>query len=319
MKNLIGRVLLKLSPEVAHHQVIRLLKAYQLIPVPLKFPAIEVRTMPHLKFRNRVGLAAGFDKNAEVFPALARLGFGFLEVGTVTPLPQPGNPKPRIWRVPPAALVNSLGFNNCGLEQFARNLSAHKSPIPVFANIGKGKATPNEAAIEDYQFALRHLRDRANGFVINVSSPNTPGLRGLQNPEFIEQLGESLPIGRPVWLKLAPDLANEDLKTLCEQVKRHSRINGVVVTNTSRALAQASGYDQGGLSGAPLLERSLECVTIAREALGPEKILVGVGGISSRRDARLMHEAGADLIEIYTSFIYQGPGIVAELADELKR
>lgn len=317
MKNLLGRLLLRLDPENAHHQAIRLLKAYQRVPTISSFPAIQVRTLPHLKFRNRVGLAAGFDKNAEVFPALAKLGFGFLEVGTVTPLPQPGNPKPRIFRIPPAALVNSLGFNNCGLEEFARNLSRRRCPVPVFANIGKGKATPNEAALDDYQISLRHLRDKAQGFVINISSPNTPGLRGLQNAEFIEKLGESLPIGRPVWLKFAPDLTNDELKELCAQVKGHARINGVVVTNTSRALAEAAGFKQGGLSGTPLFERALECVSLAREALGPEKILVGVGGIGDRSQARQMIDAGADLIEIYTAFIYRGPSLVKELADEL--
>jgi len=317
MKNFLGKLLLRLDPEKAHHRVIQLLKAYQKLPSKPKFPAIEVRSLPHLKFRNRVGLAAGFDKNAEVFPALAKLGFGFLEVGTVTPLPQAGNPKPRIFRIPPAALVNALGFNNCGLEQFALNLAKHKCPVPVFANIGKGKATPNEAAIEDYKISLRHLRDKAQGFVINISSPNTPGLRGLQNAKFIEELSEELPIGRPVWLKFAPDLADDELKELCAQVKTHSRINGVVVTNTSRALAETAGFQQGGLSGMPLFDRALECVTIAREALGPEKILVGVGGISDVAQARQMREAGADLIEIYTAFIYQGPELVKKLADEI--
>ncbi len=311
----IGKALLKLPPETAHHQAIRLLQAYQSILRPPGFPAIHLPQIPSLNFRNRVGLAAGFDKNAEVVSAIGRLGFGFLEVGTVTPKPQFGNPLPRIWRVKPDSLVNSLGFNNCGLEQFAHNLVSRPSKIPVFANIGKGKETPNEQALEDYQLGLRHLRDKADGFVINVSSPNTPHLRGLQNAQFVEALGNILPVNRPVWLKLAPDLSNGELIALCEQIRAHTRFAGVVVTNTSRLLAEENGFAQGGFSGPALFERSLECVSVARGALGPDKVLIGVGGISSADNARKMREAGADLIEVYTAFIYQGPKVLKALVN----
>lgn len=317
--------LLRFEPETAHHHVIGLLKKYQWWHFRVRksecaAPAIVIPAVPRLRFSSRVGLAAGFDKNAEVFAGLSRLGFGFVEVGTVTPKPQAGNPKPRIWRLPGEALVNSLGFNNCGLVRFRENLVRYRDAIPdfpIFANIGKGKETPNEMAVADYAAGFAALAHVADGFVINVSSPNTPGLRSLQTTEFLEQIAAEIPQGKPVWFKFAPDLSNAELKELCEWVKREPRATGIVLTNTSRALAEGAKFSAGGLSGRPLLGRSLECVGLARSVFRDEKVIIGVGGISSGEDARKMRKAGADLVEVYTSFIYRGPDVVREIAGAL--
>ena len=318
--------LLKLDPETAHHTVIALLKSYQwwhfrLLKQELGGEDLRVPGLPRLRFRSRVGLAAGFDKNAEVFAGLSRLGFGFIEVGTVTPLPQEGNPKPRIWRLRPDALVNALGFNNCGLSVFQKNLIRYRNAVsdfPLFANIGKGKLTPNEQAIDDYRQAFRALAHLVDGFVINVSSPNTPGLRSLQSTDFLEQVAKEIPVGKPVWFKFAPDLSESELLSLCEWIKREPRATGVVLTNTSRALADAQRFPLGGLSGGPLFQRALECVSLARSVFREDKVIIGVGGVSSGEDARRMRKAGADLIEIYTGFIYQGPDIVREVSHALQ-
>lgn len=314
MLTALKQLLLRFPPETAHRLAIGSLKAYGVGGCRGTSPTIQVSTVPSLRFVNRVGIAAGFDKNAEVIPGLARLGFGFLEVGTVTPLPQPGNPKPRIFRISPSALINRLGFNNCGLEEFRRNLTTGRArvSIPVLANIGRGKDTPNESALEDYALGFRHLGEVADGFVVNVSSPNTKGLRDLQTEAFLSKLAAILPREKPTFLKLAPDLSDTELKELCLQVAKE-RFSGVVLTNTSRALAQGAGHDAGGFSGPPLFERSLACVTIAADVLKGKKAVIGVGGIDSLERAAQMRKAGADLIEIYTAFIYQGPKLIREL------
>lgn len=325
MLRLIHGLLLRFPPEMAHAVAFAALRVMQFLvfkvvrrklperpPVFLSSPA-----MAPLPFRSRVGLAAGLDKNAEAFAALGLLGFGFIEVGTVTPLPQPGNPRPRVWRLPNEALLNCLGFNNRGIERFRARLLAYRRcvpELPIFANIGKGFKTPLEMAVTDYGVSLEMLRDCVDGFVINVSSPNTAGLRDLQSGEFLEKLAPLLPADKPVLVKLAPDLPNEAIADLCRQVGESSRLSGVVLTNTSRALAESlAGAEKGGLSGRPLRARALECVVVAREALKSPKVVIGVGGISSLEDARAMRRAGADLVEIYTSFVYQGPRIVREL------
>lgn len=279
----------------------------------LVFPAA-----PTLAFRGRVGLAAGFDKNAEACASLLGLGFGFVEVGTVTPEPQPGNPTPRVWRVGEQGLINHLGFNSVGLREFLHNLRARRAVVPrgcVLANIGKNKLTPDEDAISDYVKCFTALRADVDGFVVNLSSPNTPGLRDLQSEKFLEKLAAIVPADKPVLIKFAPDLDNAKLEALCSWVCNESRFAGVVVTNTSRAIAQNEfGREAGGYSGPLLFERSLECVRVARKGLGTKKILIGVGGVDSLERAEKMREAGADLIEIYTSFIYRGPAIVDELS-----
>ncbi len=268
-----------------------------------------------------MGLAAGFDKNAEAFPALSRFGFGFVELGTVTPKPQEGNPRPRIWRKKPQALVNHLGFNNVGLLEFRRNILRLRplvAGMPLLLNIGKGRETPIESAAEDYRLLIEGLKDCADGFVVNVSSPNTPGLFQLQTAEFVETVAALLPPGLPSWIKLSPDLEDQELVELCSIVRDNARIQGVVLTNSSRRLAELRYQSPaGGMSGEPLFERSLECVALARKNLSPGKVIIGVGGITSSQRARQMRDAGADLVEIYTGFIYQGPRLVRELNSAL--
>lgn len=286
----------------------------------VKMGGLHVVGLPRISFKNRLGLAAGFDKNAEVFASLASFGFGFVEVGTVTPRPQPGNPKPRLWRLPNGALRNQLGFNNLGVETAHANLLRYKAyvwSVPIFANIGKGVNTPIEEALKDYQDAANALVDVVDGFVVNLSSPNTPGLRTLQNEGFLEALGRIIPQGFPALVKLAPDLEDEEIRKLAAQVGQSDHLAGLVLTNTSRALAESlAGATTGGLSGRPLFERALHCVSLARENL-KDKTLVGVGGVSSVEEAKKMRSAGADLVEIYTSFVYQGPRLVRELAAAL--
>ncbi|MFM8270274.1 MAG: quinone-dependent dihydroorotate dehydrogenase [Pseudomonadota bacterium] len=321
MLSFISFLLLKLPPETAHALALFLLRIYQFIrtrffsPIELGSFLIKIPPRYEIKLRSRLGLAAGFDKNAEVFPALLNLGFGFVEVGTVTPLPQGGNPPPRIWRVAPQALVNHMGFNSVGLKEFHRNLKKHKSRIsaPVFANIGKNKATPIEDALSDYEQCIGALRNLVSGFVVNISSPNTPGLRELQSMSFLQSLAPILPSDKPTFIKLAPDLTKPEFEELCDCILSNERISGVVLTNTSRALSEIRGFSKGGLSGPPLLSTSLDWVEKARSIFKGKKMIIGVGGVSSLDEAQKMREAGADLVEIYTAFIYQGPKLVKEI------
>jgi dihydroorotate dehydrogenase len=314
--------LLRLPPEPAHHLVIGLLGLLQRLPFRAAGKKLSsgpaVISIPgfSLRFPGRVGMAAGFDKNAQVFAALSRFGFGFVEVGTVTPKAQPGNPKPRIWRHGGNALVNHLGFNGCGLQVFRANILKYRNlvSVPLLANIGKGRETPNEAALEDYKQGIASLSDCVDGFVVNLSSPNTPGLFNLQSVAFLEGIAKCLPAGIPTWIKLSPDLENAELRELCDLINGESRFAGVVLTNTSRKLAESLVHaPQGGLSGVPLHERSLECVTIARERLKAPKVLIGVGGIFDAAGAKRMRAAGADLLEVYTGFIYRGPWLIRDL------
>lgn len=285
-----------------------------------------------LRFKNAVGLAAGFDKDGEALPALAALGFGFIEVGTVTPRPQPGNPKPRLFRFPDQqALVNRMGFNNAGVEALARRLSrCTPLGIPLGINIGKNKDTPIERAAEDYLFCLERLFDYADFFIVNVSSPNTPGLRSLQSAENLEPLLSSLRQkadalavkkkggGCPLFVKVSPD--ETDYAVLVETVVR-SGFDGIVATNTTRDRAglPAGAPTEGGLSGAPLRDSSTEVLRkIARAAKG-RLILIGVGGVFRAEDAFEKVLAGASLVELYTGFVYGGPGTAKAVARRLPR
>lgn len=306
-------------PELAHRIAVFFLKIFQKIntrpPQNYAAPAIHIKSFPKVTFCSPVGLAAGFDKNAEVFPALFKLGFGFIEVGTVTALPQKGNEGKRIFRVPSKkALVNRLGFNNCGSERFVQNLNRLRTQafgLPLWVNIGKGKNS--DEPLKDYQFLEKKLLPYADAFVINVSSPNTPGLRDLQSEEFLEGLSGALSFEKPILVKFAPDLPNEAIQSLSEYIRR-SRFCGLVLTNTSRKLAAQEGYSEGGFSGEALFNRSRECVALAKNILASEKTIVGVGGISNAVQAQAMKKAGADLVEIYTGFIYQGPKLIQEIA-----
>ncbi|MEQ8323118.1 MAG: quinone-dependent dihydroorotate dehydrogenase [Vicingaceae bacterium] len=280
-----------------------------------------------LEFPSRLGLAAGFDKDATMYKALSAIGFGFIEVGTVTPLPQPGNEKPRLFRLPQdRALINRMGFNNRGLSAMSSKLRSKPKNLIIGGNIGKNKLTLNEEAIVDYRTCFEGLFDLVDYFTINVSSPNTPGLRELQEKKpLLNLLTEIQRINllkknpKPILLKIAPDLSEAQLQDIVEIIKT-SNLAGVIATNTtisrdnlnsSEALIKKSG--SGGLSGPPLKRRSIEVVKYLRGNLGSEFVIIGVGGISNGKEARDMISAGANLVQIYTSFIYGGPALVRDI------
>lgn len=325
MISVLHRLLLKLPPEFAHHIAVTLLRIYQ------KFISffgtqnsserfnIRLKSTPTLNFANRVGLAAGFDKNAECFSALARLGFGFIEVGTVTPMPHQGNPNPRLWRVKPEGLINQMGFNNCGVNQFKQNLRKHRSfcHVPILANIGKNRQTANESALEDYRSLFSELSGEVDGFVVNISSPNTVGLRDLQSTQFLEQIEKIAP-QKPIWVKFAPDLDDKSLQDLFFYLKKSPLFAGCVLANTSRDIAlKQYQREQGGYSGEKLFDRTLELVGLCREIFQEEKSIIAVGGINSPERAKKIRQAGADLIEVYTGFVYEGPQLIKSLVESL--
>ena len=340
MYSILKAYLFSLDPEKAHHFTIKLLKFFFSKPV-LKFVLIPFQTKLQKKdsfsligitFPSRLGLAAGFDKNAEFYDEMLDLGFGFVEIGTVTPLPQDGNPKPRLFRlVEDQAIINRMGFNNVGLEQVVRNLKSKKPNQIIGGNIGKNKITPNDKAIDDYIIAFNGIYEHVDYLVVNVSSPNTPGLRDLQSVSFMEALLERLDQERkrmmkskPILLKIAPDLNESDFQELCVCVK-NSPIEGMIISNTtigrnglmmSEKMVEELGA--GGLSGAPLTRLSTQLVRDARKILGKEKVIIGSGGIMNAKDAKEKIEAGADLIQIYSGFIYQGPALIREITKALR-
>jgi dihydroorotate dehydrogenase len=285
-----------------------------------------------IKFSNPVGLAAGFDKNGEYIEALSNLGFGFIEVGTVTPLPQPGNDKPRMFRLTDDhAIINRMGFNNKGVDTLAerlRLLKAKDSKIIIGGNIGKNKNTPNEEAVNDYIKCFDRLFDVVDYFVVNVSSPNTPGLRSLQEKGPLTDILNALQvknningISRPILLKIAPDLTNEQLDDIVEIVKE-TKIAGVIATNTTierNGLNSANhlAKEMGGLSGKPLGKRSTEVIRYLSEKSNAAFPIIGVGGIHTAQDAKEKLAAGASLIQVYTGFIYEGPAIVKDICKAL--
>lgn len=336
--------LFRLSPEKAHHFTFFLLDlAHSIPPVRWFFQRIfqenDVRLERHfmgLKFKNPIGLAAGFDKNGAHIEALAMLGFGFIEVGTVTPIAQEGNPQPRLFRLPAdRALINRMGFNNDGLEILADRLRKwHEKGRPgnviLGGNIGKNKATPNEKADDDYARCFEMLADWVDYFVVNVSSPNTPGLRELQEKEpltrllaRLQSMNEVRKTPRPILLKIAPDLSETQLFDIVEIVKT-TRLAGVIATNTtiSRAdlqtnSAHLSAIGQGGLSGLPLARQSSNVVHFLRKHLDNQAVVIGVGGIDSPVTAFEKLKAGADLLQVYTGLIYEGPGLVRRLCQNI--
>jgi dihydroorotate dehydrogenase len=280
-----------------------------------------------LRFPNRVGLAAGFDKNATALDGLGSLGFGFIEVGTVTPRAQPGQPRPRLFRLPAAnALINRLGFPNDGAAAVAARLRHRKYRGIVGVNIGKNAATPTERALDDYVSCLRTVRQVADYIVVNVSSPNTAGLRDLQARKYLEPLlsalleerGKAQP-GRerppPLLLKVSPDLADGELRDIAALLKSLP-LDGVVATNTtlSRHGVSEASAQAGGMSGVPLRPLALRTVAALRSQLGPDFPIIGVGGIDSTESARAMRAAGADLIQLYTGLIYRGPALIRRLS-----
>lgn len=279
-----------------------------------------------LKFKNPLGLAAGFDKNASMIEELAEFGFGFIEIGTVTPLPQPGNEKPRMFRLPQDdALINRLGFNNQGVDVVAARLKqVQRKGLIIGGNIGKNKLTSNEDAVNDYIKCFDRLFDVVDYFVVNVSSPNTPGLRELQEKEPLKHILNTLQqrnnknqITRPILLKIAPDLTNSQLDDIIEIVME-TKIAGVIATNTTISRddllsSENLKKESGGLSGKPLTMRSTEVIRYLSEHSNKSFVIVGVGGIHSPEDALEKIQAGASLIQIYTGFIYEGPGLIKRI------
>jgi dihydroorotate dehydrogenase len=284
---------------------------------------LEVKALG-LSFPNPIGLAAGFDKDARVPDAMLKLGFGFVECGTVTPKPQAGNPRPRLFRLSEdRAVINRMGFNNRGMDAAARNLTLRRKSGIVGINIGANKETTDRIA--DYARSFARLAPLADYVTVNVSSPNTPGLRGLQNRQELSQLLAALTEARantahkPLLLKIAPDLDEHALDDIT-QVVTASRIEGVIVSNTTVArpmLKGAHAQETGGLSGRPLFQPSTEILRQMRARLPKDVVLIGVGGISSGRDAYEKIRAGASLVQLYTALVYQGPGLVAGIKRDL--
>lgn len=328
-------ILFKFSPEKAHHIAFSGLRFAATIPgvksllsncYRVKDQRLE-RTIAGIRFENPVGLAAGLDKNASLFDELSLLGFGFVEVGTVTPVGQEGNPKPRLFRLPKdAALINRMGFNNVGVKAMVQRLKKRKTTIVIGGNIGKNKVTPNEEALNDYLTCFEELFPYVDYFVVNVSSPNTPNLRDLQDKEPLTKLLNELMQAnatkakqKPIFLKIAPDLSDNQLLEIIEIVQS-TKIHGVVATNTTiqreglrTPLSKVEAMGNGGLSGKPLRNRSIEVVRFLAEKSAKSFPIIGVGGIFSADDALEMLAAGADLVQLYTGFIYEGPSIIKEI------
>lgn len=334
-KNVLRKILFLFPPELVHNFVVLLLK-FPLFSKLLKFvyhfdhPSLR-RNYLGLSFPNPLGMAAGFDKDAEIIQQAEDLGFGFIEIGTITPKAQEGNPKPRIFRLPEdEALINRMGFNNNGVEKAIQQLQKYHGKMIVAGNIGKNKMTPIERAVSDYEKCFEALYNHVHLFVINVSSPNTPGLRELQNKEPLIQLlsrlkkrNQEKPSEKPIFLKIAPDLNNSQLEDIVEIIKS-TGIAGVVATNTTTARDHLKSnpdtvkkLGEGGLSGKPLRERSTEIIKFLRKRLDENFIIIGVGGIHSVQDALEKFEAGASLIELYTGFIYEGPILIKKIKKNL--
>jgi len=327
-----------LDPEHAHELTLGALARLQSTPMQCFWAQQRVDdpvTVAGLKFPNRIGLAAGLDKNGRCIDGLGAMGFGFIEVGTVTPKAQPGNPKPRMFRLPEAnALINRLGFNNDGLAAFLANVQKAKFRSRggiLGLNIGKNAATPIERAVDDYLLCLDGVYPHADYVAVNISSPNTKNLRDLQSDAALDALlaavqerkarlaaqhGRSVPI----FVKIAPDLDASQVDAVGAILKRHG-IDGVIATNTTIARDAVKhlqhGAEAGGLSGAPVFEASNRVITQLRAALGRAFPIIGVGGVLSGADARAKIAAGADLVQIYTGFIYRGPELVSEAARAL--
>lgn len=339
MYKILKNILFLFDPEVVHIWVMKMLNWVYEIP-PARF-LLKSAYMPRQKglsktlwgitFPNPVGLAAGFDKDATYIDALSCLGFGFIEIGTVTPLPQPGNPKPRLFRLPAdKGLINRMGFNNYGAKNAAERISKHKERIIIGGNIGKNKDTPLENATADYERCFDDLYNVVDYFVVNVSSPNTPGLRALQDKEPLTQLLQRLQVlnkqkgsGKPILLKIAPDLTDAQLDEIVEIVGA-TQIQGIIATNTTIARtglqepeSSLSRIGAGGLSGAPLKERSTEVIRYLHQKSNGDIPIIAVGGIFTAADAKEKLAAGAALVQVYTGFIYEGPAIAKRICKGL--
>lgn len=328
-----------MNPEKAHHTVTGGLKTFSKIwgsqallksIYTVSDPRLE-REVFGLRFKNPVGLAAGFDKNAEYIEDMAKFGFGFIEIGTVTPKPQPGNDKPRMFRlVSDEALINRMGFNNQGADVAAGRLQhlKNKDGVIIGGNIGKNKITPNEEAVNDYIYCFHSLYDYVDYFVVNVSSPNTPGLRDLQEKgplmhilNTLQELNKQKPALKPILLKIAPDLTDSQLDDIVDIVTE-TKIAGVIATNTTISREGLTSdpkliNEAGGVSGKPLTKRSTEVIRYLATKSNHAFPIIGVGGIHSAEDAIEKLNAGAALVQVYTGFIYEGPALVSSICKEL--
>jgi dihydroorotate dehydrogenase len=332
----IRKVFFKFDPEAIHELTIKGFKATGASPLNKLYkqtlPNKPVEVMG-IKFPNPVGLAAGLDKNGECIKAFEALGFGFVEVGTVTPRPQPGNEKPRIFRLPEAnAIINRMGFNNKGVDYLVDQVIKAKYSGVLGINIGKNKDTPDENAKDDYIHCMRKVYDFATYITVNISSPNTPGLRSLQYGDALNELLSALKAEQttlaekfgkyvPVAVKIAPDLNADEVDSIAQCLIANN-IDGVIATNTTLARDKVAhlpyGNEQGGLSGAPVKDKSTEVIQLLAKALDNKLPIIGVGGIASAADAQEKIAAGAKLVQVYTGFIYQGPELIKDIVKSFK-
>lgn len=335
-KDFIRPILFQFDPEKVHNFTFFVLKWVHKFPLVSKYIRKEFcltdkrleREVFGIKFPNPVGLAAGLDKNAELYNELSCFGFGFIEIGTITPKAQSGNPKKRLFRLTDdKGIINRMGFNNKGVEAAVEKLKANKNVI-IGGNIGKNKVTPNEEAVEDYKICFEALFDYVDYFVVNVSSPNTPNLRTLQEKEPLKHLLQTLqtenqqkPKPKPILLKIAPDLTDDQLLDIIEIVTQ-TKIAGVIATNTTISrenLKSGKQKEEGGLSGKPLAERSTKVIRFLAEKSQNAFPIIGVGGIHSCSDALEKLDAGASLVQLYTGFIYEGPELIKRINKAILR
>ena len=335
-KQLIRPILFFFDPEKVHYFTFSAIRIFSKIPgfsslfralYEVKDSRLETEVFG-LKFKNPVGLAAGFDKNAVLYKELSNFGFGFIEIGTLTPKAQDGNPKKRLFRLKEdSAIINRMGFNNGGVEEAVLRLKKNNGVL-IGGNIGKNKVTPNEEATSDYEICFDALFDYVDYFVVNVSSPNTPNLRALQDKEPLTELLQTLqnknlakPKQKPILLKIAPDLTDEQLLDIIDIVNE-TKIAGVIATNTTlsrEGLASENKIETGGLSGKPLAKRATEVIRFLSEKSNKSFPIIGVGGIHSAEDAIEKLEAGASLVQLYTGFIYEGPALVKAINKAILR
>jgi dihydroorotate dehydrogenase len=334
-KSLIRPILFSFKAEKAHHLTFKMMKTLFAIPgvkalnnamFGIQHKRLE-REVFGLTFKNPVGLAAGFDKDAKLIDEFASLGFGFIEIGTLTPVGQPGNPKPRLFRVQDdQGVINRMGFNNEGTEEAIKRLKARKSSVLIGGNIGKNKVTPNEEAAQDYERSFEALFNYVDYFVVNVSSPNTPNLRALQDKEplkdllfRLQQRNAAKQKPKPILLKIAPDLTEEQLDDIVEIVIE-TNTAGVIATNTTISRdglktpkSEIESIGAGGLSGKPVTQRATEVIAHLHQKSAGKFPIIGVGGIMSAEDAIAKLKAGASLVQVYTGFIYEGPSLIKRI------
>lgn len=341
MYSLVKKFLFRYDPEDVHYKVLRWLtkayntglgKKYLTSNYSYNHPSLE-KTVFGIHFKNPVGLAAGFDKDAKYIEQLSCLGFGFIEIGTLTPKPQDGNEKPRLFRLPAdGAIVNRMGFNNEGVDAAVERLKHRDSKVIIGGNIGKNKNTPNEEAVNDYIFCFQKLFNYVDYFVVNVSSPNTPGLRDLQEKEPLHHLLLTLqninlqyPNAKPILIKIAPDLTNEQVDDVIDIVQQ-VKLAGIVATNTTISRegllsdsTEVHDMGIGGLSGKPVRKRSTEIIRYISQKTNGTIPIIAVGGIFNAHDAQEKIDAGASLVQVYTGFIYSGPGIAKNICKSMAK